>query len=566
MADHFLSKIRVANDDFVEAGGQPVLEQYSALRAMLAERAGPEVADLFAEPLISRGNDEAPPTVSWYTPIAGEARPLEQLPPGEKDRAERYLADHLRPLRALADDPASAGLAQGALSVMGQGDVAVVGDRPVIVNWGLMPGGKGASAAARPAHYAATLGRFLPLGAAAPAPDAHPAAPSAAPVSAPPSPGPYPAPQRVITALTWMPLVLLLLLAGAALAWLLMPGNRLFPFSSRPAVVTDAAALSAAQAENDALRARRDQLQVALESAVCRDDGQLILPDGLTPEGLTPPEPGVAPETRATAVPDALLPSRSSRVAVPDGAEGETTLLDLIEQRTVLVLAGAGGEISTGSGLIIGPGLIVTNHHVVEKALGEGGQILVAGNALDAPLRAKVLKTQGPLEQTGGDFALLEVDAPDLPAFIVHLSDTSLKLSNVVAAGYPGDVLEMDVGFAALKSGDVSAVPDVTVTDGTVNTEQKLGPETNVLMHSAPLSRGNSGGPLVDMCGRLVGVNSFVRTGRMQNRGFALSSGDLMRFLEGTPAAPTVATDPCAPVVLRPDAPAPDPQPKPASE
>ena len=132
----------------------------------------------------------------------------------------------------------------------------------------------------------------------------------------------------------------------------------------------------------------------------------------------------------------------------------------------------------------------------------------------------------------------------------------------VAEAGQYGDECPMgEAGFCFGPTGSVA-----TVTDGTVNTEQKLGPETNVLMHSAPLSRGNSGGPLVDMCGRLVGVNSFVRTGRMQNRGFALSSGDLMRFLEGTPAAPTVATDPCAPVVLRPDAPAPDPQPKPASE
>ena len=56
MADHFLGKLRVANEDFVEADGAAVLERHEAMRALLSERAGPEVAAMFAEPLISRGN------------------------------------------------------------------------------------------------------------------------------------------------------------------------------------------------------------------------------------------------------------------------------------------------------------------------------------------------------------------------------------------------------------------------------------------------------------------------------------------------------------------------------
>jgi len=112
-------------------------------------------------------------------------------------------------------------------------------------------------------------------------------------------------------------------------------------------------------------------------------------------------------------------------------------------------------------------------------------------------------------------------------------------------------MLQTDAAFARLQSGDLSAVPGLTVTDGVVNTEQRMGPETDVLMHSAPLSSGNSGGPLVDMCGRVVGVNTFVRQGRMQNRGFALSTGDLLAFLEGTAARPAVVSAPCAPVVAR---------------
>ncbi|MEX0282141.1 MAG: S1C family serine protease [Arenibacterium sp.] len=565
MADHFLGKIRVSNDDFVEADGTPVLERHDALRAMLVERAGPEVADMFAEPLISRGNDEAPPTVSWYSAIEGTPRPLEQLSPGERERAERYLADHLRPVRAMAEETGgTAGLAMGALTVYGANDVVVVGDRPIITNWGLMPDGKGANAAARPAHYAATLGRFLPLTAGAqPALSAEPAA-AAIPVAAgaavaanaataTPVAEPVVERERVITPLAWVPLLILLILSAATLAWLLMPGNRLFPVGEPPAV-TDQALLDATRAETAALNARKAQLQAALTGAVCRADGQLILPGGRTPEGLLPPAVGVQPSDRAEAAPDALLPSRTERIVVPaEGNEGEeTSLLDKIEARTVMVIVmSAEGRVGTGSGFAIGPGLIVTNYHVIAKALN-GGQIIVTSKALNAPHRAEVLKHQGPLTETGGDFALIRIADTSLPAFEVHLPSESLKLTNVVAAGFPGDVLATDVNFSALRSGDLSAVPGMTVTDGIVNTEQQFGPATNVLMHSAALSSGNSGGPLIDQCGRLVGVNTFVRQGPLQNRGFALTTGDLMAFLNGTPASPSVVSSRCSPTVTRP--------------
>jgi len=567
MAEHFVSKISIASEDFVEAGGRPVLERHEELRKLLQDRAGPEVAALFAEPLISRGNDAAPPTVSWYTESEGEARTLASLPVGERDRAERYLTEHLRPLRALAEDPASADLALGALTVYGRDDVMVQGTHPVIVNWGLMQGGNGANATARPAHYGQTLGKYLPLS-GGPAPEAAPAAPvstsSGIGVTATPPP-PTEKPPTRISPIAWVPLLILLLIAGAVLAWLLMPGTRLFHTANTPPAVTDADTLRAAQALNEALRQRQATLETALDGAVCRADGVLLLPDGRTPEGLLPPPLGVEPADQAKAAPEALLPSTPDRVLVP-GGEGpdQATLLGLIETRTVLILAATPKGVTTGSGFVVAPGMVVTNHHVIEPATGPEGQIWVAGAALKQPQAAELVKFQGPLTETGGDFALLRIDNTDLPAFAVHKPQGSLKLTNVIAAGFPGDVLELDTGFEALKSGDAQAMPDLTVTDGTINTEQQIGPRTHVLMHSAPLSGGNSGGPLVDMCGRVVGVNTFTRQGPMQNRGFALNASDLLAFLKGTGAEPEVATDPCAPLILRPRvADAPEPNPKP---
>ncbi|SLN48921.1 Serine protease Do-like HtrB [Falsiruegeria litorea R37] len=545
MADQFLSKTKVTAGDLVTSGDRPVLERFDELRALLTDRAGPEVANLFAEPLLSRGNDTATPSVSWYANTKSDPVLLSQVSPGEQAQVTAYLSDHLRPLRALAEEPAHADLVWGALSTYGADDVMVADGRPVIVNWGLLPGGGGSSVSTRMAHFEATLGRYLT------APTRPPVEPSTTPAPAftpqPAEPEHPPAPPRRITPLAWAPLLVLLLLSGGVLFWLLQPGTRLFP--KQEPVITEQATLDAQRALNDELRARADVLQAALDGAVCRADGVLILPNGQTPEGLLPPKQGEAFPQTADAAPDALLPNTTDRIVVQDPANPETpqTLLQTIEGRTVLVLAGTANGLTAGSGFVVGPGLVVTNQHVIEGAAP--GQLAVAGQAVGAPMAATPLKATGPLADTGQDFALLRVEGLNAPAFSLFQGDGSLKLNNVIAAGYPGDVLEIDGDFAALQAGEAGAIPGLTVTDGIVNTEQKIGPETNVLMHSAALSSGNSGGPLVDMCGRVVGVNSFVRKGPLQNRGYALAVGDLLAFLQGTDAAPQVVDSPCQPTV-----------------
>jgi S1-C subfamily serine protease len=66
------------------------------------------------------------------------------------------------------------------------------------------------------------------------------------------------------------------------------------------------------------------------------------------------------------------------------------------------------------------------------------------------------------------------------------------------------------------------------------------------------MSQGNSGGPLVDMCGRVIGVNTFVRQGNLRNLNFALSTDGLIRFLAGTGVQPGVVSQACLPELTRP--------------
>ena len=193
---------------------------------------------------------------------------------------------------------------------------------------------------------------------------------------------------------------------------------------------------------------------------------------------------------------------------------------------------------------------MVTNFHVVAKASAD--KIFVTNKSIGTLKRATIVKMLGPMDTKGADFALLRVADVSQPAFAVRVDDKSLRLQSVIAAGYPGDLLRTDAAFKALQSGDLSAVPDLAVTEGSVVAEQDLSDTTHAVVHSAPISTGNSGGPLIDMCGRVVGVNTFVVKGPMRSLNFALASDDLMAFLGDAPVQPRVVSGACVPLVTRP--------------
>ncbi|MWD30185.1 trypsin-like serine protease, partial [Aquicoccus sp. SCR17] len=370
----------------------------------------------------------------------------------------------------------------------------------------------------------------------------------------------------------WLPLVILLLLSAGVLGWLLLPGTRIFAEAPPARVVTDAEAVRLAGNVNEALRARIATLETALEGAVCEADGTLLMPEGVTIEGMLPPSPQTPMEAqgrRVTAASQPVLPPDLSRLIT--GPEGDrTTLQEVIESRTVMVLVRSDKGISAGTGFVAGPGTVVTNFHVVDGALPDG--IHVTNRALADTRPAELLKISGPFDESGSDFALLQVRGMELPAFPVLVSDASIRGNKVYAAGYPGDALANDAQFTALRAGDSTAVPTLTVTDGTVNVEQSLKGRISVLEHSAPISRGNSGGPLVDACGRLVGVNTFVHKGALRDLNLAQSAQNLVAFLQNTPAVLSVVSTPCEPEILRPSVrsaangpdPVPDPDPAPA--
>jgi len=188
----------------------------------------------------------------------------------------------------------------------------------------------------------------------------------------------------------------------------------------------------------------------------------------------------------------------------------------------------------------------------------------VVNDTFSSPAEARIVTTDGPFEQTGGDFAILEVPGANAAYFSLLDAGIEVKGQAVIAAGYPMDIVGDDVRFQDLMEGRATEAPDLVITNGTVNTEQQIFRDITVLIHSASISRGNSGGPLVDMCGRVVGMNTFVSEQSFRFLNIAQSMAGLREFLESSGVELSYEATACSPVVL-PVAPA-EPAPEPDTE
>jgi S1-C subfamily serine protease len=153
----------------------------------------------------------------------------------------------------------------------------------------------------------------------------------------------------------------------------------------------------------------------------------------------------------------------------------------------------------TGSGFVVTPdGFALSNSHVVDRR--ERLTVNTAdGDRLDARLVG---------DDPATDLALLRIAAGDLPTAELGES-ASLQVGQlVIAVGNP-------LGFqSTVSTGVVSAL------GRTMRGEQGRLIE-DIIQHTAPLNPGNSGGPLVDSHGRVVGINTAI-VAMAQALGFAL--------------------------------------------
>jgi S1-C subfamily serine protease len=226
-------------------------------------------------------------------------------------------------------------------------------------------------------------------------------------------------------------------------------------------------------------------------------------------------------------------------VVTPTGPEAtplrRQDLVARVHEAVVLVIA----EDGTGSGFFVTPDVVLTNNHVVENH--HKGSVIVVGRGLPQPMEATIVaRTRGSAADDQRDYAILKVSGAHI-AHPLPMTAVVSELTAVVAAGYPGLLLQTDNNFSSLIRGDMTAMPELVLTQGSVMALQNRSRGLATIAHTAPISGGNSGGPLIDTCGRVVGINSFITVDVEQatNAGFALTSADLIRFVGGYGITPT---------------------------
>ena len=227
---------------------------------------------------------------------------------------------------------------------------------------------------------------------------------------------------------------------------------------------------------------------------------------------------------------DPAPPQRASEVALDIGAARADALpeidvagvTDYVAPSVVTIsadidnpLEGQGQSVGTGV-IITSDGEVLTNAHVVENAVDV--RVRLVGES--EPRAATVLASD-----PGNDLALLRIAGDDfVPATFAAPGATGIG-DEVVAIGF---ALDLD-GGPSVTLGIVSALGRTIQTgpneflDGLIQTD-------------AAISSGNSGGPLVNAAGEVVGINTAVARGDFQtaasNIGFAISVGEALPVVD----------------------------------
>ncbi|HEY6510124.1 MAG TPA: trypsin-like peptidase domain-containing protein, partial [Vicinamibacterales bacterium] len=167
----------------------------------------------------------------------------------------------------------------------------------------------------------------------------------------------------------------------------------------------------------------------------------------------------------------------ATAVAAPD--------VDKVEQSIVRVVIGG-----HGTGWVVSPGIVATNWHVAE---GNTSYDIYPAGTTDG--------YRGTLRWIGNselDLALIDVPGLPLEPFAIHKEETP-RGSNVYTVGFPG----LGDDFAG------RANLNVSVYGGTLSLTVENASGVRIIQHDNIVNAGNSGGPLLDECGRVLGLTTW---------------------------------------------------------
>lgn len=180
-------------------------------------------------------------------------------------------------------------------------------------------------------------------------------------------------------------------------------------------------------------------------------------------------------------------------------------------------------RVGTGSGFVVHEdGHVLTNLHVLESARSASVHF---PDGQSTPVKGVLAVA------SQKDLALIKIDRPKQRLKPLALAAAlPEKGEAVVAFGAP-----LGLSFTVTE-GIVSALRTGAELDEALGPgfrEHGFSPQVRLIQTSAPISPGNSGGPLVTLSGEVVGINTLGSSGIGQNLNFAVSSLDLAELLAG---------------------------------
>jgi len=531
-ASNYVCATPLENLVLARGAGGPVLDQAASMLAEIERRCGADVAMLFAQPTVKSNPDNT--VVSWYAAADGSPRPLADFDEIGQRPFAQILRSRLARLVPIMADPAIGATVGGALNIRSFRDIYVVGRDPVIVNWGMLPRNIASSETAREAHFRNTLGSFAPSGFPTPPFDlkdgrvftdavarqlqaaetramaeARDKAQAAIAAQASKTTGEVTVAKK---RRPWIAPLTASVLAAAALVALLIPGVLQHAIAPDQGLIDQQRLI--VQDVNRSLEQQISELKRESAKLVCR------APPGAINTTLAPLN--VLPS-----------PAQSISVAAPIPG-GPTNAAQLADQAVVLVRAQFGNTGATGSAFFISDQLLVTNDRLVSGPDGrDAAAVTIENKTLGKRIPVRILARTHVSRPGDVDFALLEAPANTSRAFL-RPTEQPEKASSVRSVMFPG--LEGDTG-----------IPDSVITDGIVSNFIELNGHM-IIAHSA-IADGNSGGPLMDLCSRVVGVNTLLTTESGTPTGFSVAqpTAALLEFLKANGKTIPLDTATCAP-------------------
>ena len=209
-----------------------------------------------------------------------------------------------------------------------------------------------------------------------------------------------------------------------------------------------------------------------------------------TPEADTSSALAAQPAEDPPSVEIESSPAAPATPASEDEADGALSLQEIYKKcigSVVSITASAQSGKSSGTGIVLSAdGYLITNHHVIENA-----QVIAVQTSDDRQFQASIIGSD-----EASDLAVLKVDATDLQPAEFGDSGKLAVGDRVVAIGDPlGAQLR-----GTMTSGIVSAINrDLEVNDRTMT----------LIQTDAALNNGNSGGPLINCYGQVIGINTM---------------------------------------------------------